>query len=46
MRDSGDTMITDVWSAGRHVVENGRHVRHDEITGRYIGAIDGLKEVL
>ena len=42
----GDTMITDVWSAGRHVVESGRHVRHDEITGRYIGAINGLKEVL
>ena len=42
----GDAMITDVWSAGRHVVENGRHVRHDEITGRYIGAINGLKEVL
>ena len=42
----GDALITDVWSAGRHVVENGRHVRHDEITRRYVGAIDGLKEVL
>ena len=42
----GDAMITDVWSAGRHVVENGRHVRHDEITGRYVGAINGLKGVL
>ena len=42
----GDALITDVWSAGRHVVENGRHVRRDEITRRYIGAIDGLKEVL
>ena len=42
----GDAMITDVWSAGRHVVENGRHVRHDEIAGRYVGAINGLKEVL
>ena len=42
----GDALITDVWSAGRHVVENGRHVRHDEITGRYVGAINGLKEVL
>ena len=42
----GDAMITDVWSAGRHVVEEGRHVRHDEITGRYIRAINELKEVL
>ena len=42
----GDAMVTDVWSAGRHVVENGRHVRHDEITGRYIGAINGLREIL
>ena len=42
----GDTMITDVWSAGRHVVENGRHVRHAEITGRYIGTLDALKEIL
>ena len=42
----GDAMITDVWSAGRHVVENGRHVRHDGITGRYIGTVNGLKEVL
>ena len=42
----GDAMITDVWSAGRHVVENGRHVRHDEITGRYIDTINALKEIL
>ena len=42
----GDAMITDVWSAGRHVVENGRHVRHDEIAGRYVGAINRLKEIL
>ena len=42
----GDAMITDVWSAGRHVVENGRHVRHDGITSRYIGTLDTLKEIL
>ena len=42
----GDAMVTDVWSAGRHVVEEGRHVRHDEITGRYIRAINELKEAL
>ena len=42
----GDGMITDVWSAGRHVVENGRHVRRDEITGRYLGTLDALNEIL
>lgn len=28
-------MITDVWSAGRHVVSGGRHVRRDQIVSRY-----------
>ena len=42
----GDAMVTDVWSAGRHVVEEGRHVRRDEITGRYIRAINELEEAL
>ena len=30
-----DTMVRDVWSAGRHVVADGRHIRRDEIIGRY-----------
>ena len=42
----GDRMITDVWSAGRHVVEDGRHVRRDAITRRYVGAIRRLQEAL
>ena len=42
----GDAMVTDVWSAGRHVVEGGRHVRHDEIAGRYIRTINALTEIL
>ena len=42
----GDRMITDIWSAGRHVVQDGRHVRRDEITGRYIGAVRRLQEAL
>ncbi len=33
---SGSTnMITDVWSAGRHMVRGGAHIRRDNITARY-----------
>ena len=42
----GDRLVTDVWSAGRHVVTEGRHVRRDAITRRYIGTIGRLKEAL
>lgn len=31
----GQSCIRDVWSAGRHVVTNGRHVRRDAIVDRY-----------
>ena len=41
-----DRMVTDVWSAGRHVVREGRHIRHDAITRRYVRTLDGLKESL
>ena len=41
-----DRMVTDVWSAGRHVVTDGRHVRRDPITRRYIDSIRRLTEVL
>lgn len=30
-----DRAITDVWSAGRHVVSHGRHMQHDAITTDY-----------
>ena len=30
-----DCAITDVWSAGRHVVTQGRHMHHDTITASY-----------
>ena len=42
----GDRMVTDVWSAGRHVVRDGRHVRRDEIGRRYVATISGLKRTL
>ena len=35
-------MVSDVWSAGRHIVRNGRHVRHDELTRSYLSCMRGL----
>ena len=32
----------EVWSAGRHVVSEGRHFRRSEITQRYLETIDCL----
>ena len=38
-----DHMITDVWSAGRHVVAGGRHKNHDDITDRYRRTMTALR---
>lgn len=32
----GRNCITDVWSAGRHMVKDGRHIDRDRIVGRYL----------
>lgn len=34
-----DTVVTDLWSAGRHAVKGGRHIARDAITARYRDAI-------
>lgn len=39
-----DTLVRDVWSAGRHVVEQGRHRDHDRIVSRYRQALVALRE--
>ncbi len=41
-----DRMVSDVWSAGRHVVRGGRHIAHDAITGRYLEVTGALGEAL
>ncbi|MEO1241189.1 MAG: formimidoylglutamate deiminase [Pseudomonadota bacterium] len=38
-----DRLITDVWSAGRHVVTDGRHIKRDAITARYRSVLETLK---
>ncbi len=37
-----DTIVTDVWSAGRHAVRSGRHIKRDEITAAYQSAMRNL----
>lgn len=38
-----DLMVKHVWSAGRHLVQDGKHVLHDEICARYRKAISELE---
>lgn len=38
-----DRMVRDVWSAGRHVVANGRHINYDAITTEYRKVMEQLK---
>ncbi len=41
-----DRMVRDVWSAGRHMVQNGRHIARDSIVQAYRKAITPLREAL
>lgn len=38
-----DRVVSDVWSAGRHLVIDGQHIKHDEIRRRYHETIMALK---
>lgn len=39
-----DRVVSDVWSAGRHVVSCGRHANRDAITKRYRKTVAALRE--
>jgi formimidoylglutamate deiminase len=39
---ANDNVVTDVWSAGRHNVQDGRHVAHDRIVANYRVAMAAL----
>jgi formiminoglutamate deiminase len=43
---SKDNVVTDLWSAGRHAVQQGRHVKRDEIIGAYRLAMQSLMALL
>jgi formimidoylglutamate deiminase len=38
-----DRMVTDVWSAGRHVVNNGKHVKGEAIRAKYRSTMASLR---
>ena len=41
-----DRLVTDVWSAGRHMVKHGRHVQRTSIVAAYKRTIDALRDAL
>lgn len=44
---AGDNrMISDTWAAGRHMVKNGRHIRHDAIVTAYRSSVKSLRDGL
>ena len=41
-----DGLVTDLWSAGRHVVRNGQHIARDAIAARFRSTMRRLREAL
>ncbi len=41
-----DRLVSDVWSAGRHVVREGRHIGRDGVEARYRDCIARLRDAL
>lgn len=41
-----DRMISDTWSAGRHMVKDGYHINREKIVQNYLTAITRLKDLL
>jgi len=41
-----DRLVTDVWSAGRHMVQAGVHTRRNEIVAAYKDTIEDLRDTL
>lgn len=39
-------VVSDVWSAGRHLVRDGRHIRRDAIAGRFRTVMERLRSSL
>ena len=39
-----DRLVTDLWSAGRHIVHGGRHVARDAVATRFRAVMRGLRD--
>jgi formimidoylglutamate deiminase len=42
---AGETVVTDLWSAGRHMVQQGRHIQREQLLREYRGAVQALLEM-
>lgn len=43
---NGQRCITDVWSAGRHVIKEGRHTGRDKVTRNFIATMAELEQTI
>lgn len=43
---SGDDLVTDVWSAGRHNVTGGKHKHHDQIVSKFTQTMTELRQTI
>jgi formimidoylglutamate deiminase len=41
-----DGLVTDLWSAGRHIVQSGRHIARDEVAAAFRATMRRLREGL
>jgi formimidoylglutamate deiminase len=41
-----DGLVTDLWSAGRHIVRESRHIAHDRIAARFRATLRRLRDAL
>ncbi|MBA3910669.1 MAG: formimidoylglutamate deiminase [Rhodobacter sp.] len=41
-----DGLVTDLWSAGRHIVRQGRHIARDSVEPRFRATLQRLREAL
>ncbi|MFL4469203.1 formimidoylglutamate deiminase [Tateyamaria armeniaca] len=41
-----DRLVKDVWAAGRHMVQDGTHIKRAQIVAAYKGTIDALKDAI
>ncbi len=39
-----DALVADVWSAGRHIVQGGRHIAREPVAARFRAVMRGLRE--
>ena len=41
-----DALVTDTWSAGRHMVKEGTHIHRGKITKKFVETVRHLREAL